>query len=200
MSENNKHDIHQGHGTDCDCGHDHGHHHHDEDCGCGHDHDHHHHHENCGCGHDHDQHQHGENCGCGHDHDHHHHDENCGCEAHAARPGEITIGHSFHDEAIIVSGKVLLRGSYENIKSVIKDQLEVISEFVSETGGIVGHIKAAASVSTVEMFSTTGDAATVKTSPEQEITINMVAIVFAVAPEDIEKKVLNALEAIKTNI
>ena len=137
-----------------------------------------------------------------HDHGHDHaHGENCGCgEEQAPGPGVITIGHTFHDEAIIVSGAVLLFGRYANIKEAIKERLEAVSEFVSAQGGIVGHIKASASVATVEMFSTTGDAAMVKESPEQEIRINMVAIVFAVPPKEVEQKVFDALEAIRDKI
>ena len=159
-------------------------------------HEHHHDHdETCGCGHEH-HHEHGEDCGCGHEH-HHEHDENCGCGEQAAGPGVITVGHTFHDEAIIVSGAVTLFGRYENVKEILKERLEAVSEFVSGQGGIVGHIKASASVTAVEMFSTTGEAATVKTSPEQEIRINMVAIVFAIAPDEVEKKVLETLSAVK---
>ena len=146
------------------------------------------------------EHIHDENCDCGHDHKHDHghiHSEDCGCGENTAHPGEITVGHTFHDEAVIVSGAVLLYGRYDDIRAALKERLEAVSDFVSGHGGIVGHIKASASVTTVEMFSTTGDAAMIKKSPEQEIKINVVAIVFAIAPEEIDKKVFDALEDIK---
>ena len=148
----------------------------------------------------HHEHVHDENCDCGHDHKHDHghiHSEDCGCGENTAHPGEITVGHTFHDEAVIVSGAVLLYGRYDDIRETLKERLEAVSDFVSGQGGIVGHIKASASVTTVEMFSTTGDAAMIKKSPEQEIKINVVAIVFAIAPEEIDKKVFDALEDIK---
>jgi hypothetical protein len=193
MTEHEHH--HHEHNEACTCGHDHAHEHvHDESCSCGHDH--HVHDESCTCGHDHaHEHVHDESCSCGHDH--HVHDESCTCGHEEHDSGEIHIECRLHDEARVISGRLTITGSYNKVKEAVSSALERVAKAVQEHDGIVGHVKASCEVKTVEMFSVTDTDVSVKTAPDQEIKINMAAIVFLIDPEDAEDLVRLALEIIR---
>ena len=157
--------------------------------------------ESCTCGqHDHD---HDENCSCGHhDHEHGHeghaHDENGNCIPESGdAPGAIQVELHLHDEARVVSGKLTLAADYDAVKTALAGQLERLAAAVQDRGGIVGHIKASCDVRTVEMYSVTDREVTVKRTPEQEIRINLAAIVFLVAPDEAEAMVREALDAVR---
>ena len=202
-----EHEHHHHHGEDCGCGHEHEHHHHhDEGCGCGHEHEHHHHDEECGCDHEHEHHHHhDEGCGCGHEHEHHHHGEDCGCDhehehnhhhEEETLPGVIYTNVRLQDDAKVVSGRLLISGSYDDIKDKLKEGLEEFAAAVNEKGGVVGHIKASVEVTTVDMFSVTETAAMVKRAPEQNMRIILAAIVFFIEPEEAETLAKSVLEKI----
>ena len=160
---------------------------HDEHCDCGcHDHDHEHHH----------HHEHDANCDCGcHDHEHHHdHDHP---HVHGRDVDGIHIEHHIQDEACVVSGLMRLEGTYETLRPRVSEQLEAVAAAITALGGIVGHVKAAAEVTSTEMFSVTDVKAMAKTAPTQTITVKMAAIVFAVEPEAVEELVERALRAIR---
>ena len=46
------------------------------------------------------------------------------------------------DDAKVVSGRLLISGSYDDIKDKLKEGLEEFAAAVNEKGGVVGHIKA----------------------------------------------------------
>ena len=165
-------------------GHEHGHIH-DEHCNCGHDH-----------GHIHDEH-----CGCAHAHGHagHAHDENGNCILAQDVPGGIHVETHLHDQARVISGRLTVAGSYDAVRKTLTDRLETVARAVAEFGGIIGHIKASCQTTEVEMFSVTDTDAevSVKKAPEQEIRINLAAIVFLISPEDAEALVRQALEAVR---
>jgi len=145
-------------------------------------------------------HVHGDECRCGmNGHEHHHdHGENCGCGmTDNDAPGFIHTECRLHDEARVVSGRLTLICPYGPVKKAVATQLELIAGAVREMGGIVGHVKASCRVKTVDMFSVTDIDASVKTAPEQEIEINMAAIVFLIDPVPAEDLVRRALETIK---
>jgi len=181
---------------------------HDENCtcGCGHDHEKHHHHD----------HEHGESCscGCGHDHDHNHHghehDESCACGQHehehdhshsheeeVYESNEIYVETHLHEDARVVSGRLSLTASYDTVRTLLSSRLEEIAKAVIDKGGIVGHIKASCTVKSVDMFSVTDTAVSVKTAPEQEIVVKVAAIVFLVEIEEMETLIRSALEVIR---
>ena len=151
--------------------HEHHHHEHDENCTCGcHEHEHEHHH-----------HEHDENCTCGchdHEHEHHHHHEE------PLVPGAVQASVKLHDDAKVVSGKLLVVGDYEKVKAGLNDGLTEFAAKINELGGVIGHIKASCEVKTVDMFSVTDTDVMIKTAPEQEINIILAAIVFFVSEEE----------------
>ena len=145
------------------------------------------------------QHIHGEDCGC--ENHAHIHGEDCGCEEHnhtAASPiyGEAHVECNIVDDARVISGGIALFGDYRKIKPALDAQLHLLSAAIQHRGGIVGHIKASATVKSVDMFSVTDLDVTVKTAQAQEVDIILTAIVFAIEPDDAGMLVRQALEAL----
>ena len=119
------------------------HHEHDEDCGCGHVHEH---------GHEHHHHEHDEDCGCGHDHEHgHEHEHEHSHEHEERKPGIVYTQVKLHDDAKVVSGSLQVTGDYEAIRNALGQGLKEFAAAVTESGGIIGHIKASAELGQTEM-------------------------------------------------
>lgn len=142
--------------------------------------------------HTHHHHAHDEHCDCGchdhaHDHDH----------VHGRDVDGIHIEHHIQDEACVVSGLMRLEGDYAALRPRMGARLEAVAAAITAQGGIVGHVKAAAEVTSTEMFSVTDVKAMAKTAPTQTITVKMAAIVFAIEPEAVEALVEQALRAIR---
>ncbi len=145
------------------------HHHHDDECGCGHEHEHHHHHhhdDECGCGHE-------------HEHDHHHHDDGA---------PYIVDGHT-HEGASVGTGALTVTGIYAELEDAVKENLRELAGWVTDQGGIIGHIKSSMVSTHTTMLSITEDDVHVIAPQEEEMRINLAAIVFGVALEDLEKQV-----------
>lgn len=141
----------------------------------------------------------GEACSCGH-HEHNHTNDHAHDHKDAPSPvfGHIHIESHLHDEARVISAHLTLVGDAVSIKATLHTQLEKLAKLVQDSGGIVGHIKASCQTTQVEMFSVTDVEVTVKKSPEQEVQINLAAIIFLTDISVGEKMVNNALEAIKS--
>ena len=152
-----------------------GHHHHGEECGCGHEHHdhehaHHHHGEECSCGHQHHDH---------HDHEHHHHDSNA---------PYIVDGHT-HEGASVGTGALTVNGIYTDFEEAVKTALKGLADWVTAQGGIIGHIKSSLVSTHTAMLSITEEDVNVIKPQEEEIRINLAAIVFAIPLDDLEKQV-----------
>jgi hypothetical protein len=156
----------------------------------------HEHEERCSCGYEH-EHHHGEACSCGEHHDDHDH---VYLQEDKDAYGEVRVERRLHDEARVISGSLLLFTEYESLRAVLKDQLEALAQNIQKLDGIVGHIKASADASVVEMFSVTDTDVSIKKAPGQRIKINLAAIVFLIEPEKAEELVTNALNAIKNAV
>ena len=134
--------------------------------------------------------QHADACECGcHDHDHDH--------VHAHDEDGIHIEHHIVDDARVISGTVRFSGDYEALRPILKEELEALAAQVVSSGGVVGHIKAAAEVTQTEMCSVTDVDAMVKATPTQAITVKLAAIVFCVEPEDVEPLVEAVLRTLR---
>jgi hypothetical protein len=149
--------------------------------------------------HEHHDHHHDHEHDHGHEHEHHHHHEH---EEAEAAPGELRVECLLHDDAIVVSGDLtVMAAEYGPVRAKINAQLAAVAAAVASAGGIIGHIKASASSTSVEMFSITDadGAVSAKASPELTIVIHLAAIVFNIAPESAETAVRSALEQLTIN-
>ncbi len=174
----------------------HEHEHEHEHCHC---HEHEHEHEHCH-GHEHEhehchehEHEH-EHC---HDHEHEHGHDHEHPHVHGRDVDGIHIEHHEQDDARVISGVTRVSGDYEQLRPALKAEIEALAKQITELGGIIGHVKAAAEVTQTEMFSVTLEEAMVKRAPAQEITVKMAAIVFCVEPEDVEPLMERALRKLR---
>jgi hypothetical protein len=113
--------------------------------------------------------------------------------------GVVRAGHLLHEEAIAASGDlILMAADYGPIRAELDRQMTAVADAITAAGGIIGHIKASASVTSVEMFSVTDtDQKMAKVSPALTIDVHLAAIVFAVAPDTAEDAVRDALTQVK---
>jgi hypothetical protein len=106
--------------------------------------------------------------------------------------------HPEHEGAIVVSGELsLYHVEYEILRDFLVRAMESCSADISALGGIVGHIKAAVSISETEFFSITDTVTNVKQGKEKEISIRLVGIVFSLSQMQAEQAILKILEGIK---
>lgn len=101
--------------------------------------------------------------------------EECTCET---KPENFWVDGHLHDEASVVSGECKLYTDYQRVSTVLQTALEDLASTVTEKGGIIGHIKAAVEISSVEMFSITDESVSIKRTKEQDIIVQIAAIVF----------------------
>jgi ABC-type Zn2+ transport system substrate-binding protein/surface adhesin len=146
-----------------------------------------------------------------HKHEHHHNHEHgehhdCSCETEHScscetRKENFWVDGHLHDGATVVSGEGRLLAEYDHVSSVLKAALEELAAAVTAQDGIVGHIKAAVEISSVEMFSVTDEAVTVKRSKEQEIVVQTAAIVFGIELAEmkalVQSKIMDKLKALQ---
>ena len=169
-----EHGDHEGHEHE----HDHGEHdEQDEHEHVGHDHSSHDHE------HDHDEHGHDHG---DHDHDHDHdHDE----VAKELANGQVVV--NLHEEgALITSGTLSLSGvDVDDISSRLAHALNNVARNIEEAGGLIGHLKASITESTVRMLSTTAveTEVSVLLSPQSGLVINVILIAFMVEESDMLK-------------
>lgn len=146
--------------------------------------------------HEHDDHE--------HDHDHkghtHAEDEECDCDdhehdghdhehEHKLANGEVEV--NLHEEgALIASGSLTLVGAeVEDISTRLSVALATVAGQVDAAGGLIGHLKATITNSSVRMLSTTAaeTEVSVKLSANSEVLVNVVLIVFMVDQDDLLK-------------
>ena len=144
------------------------------------------------------EHVHDENCTCG-CHDEHHHDhasEGChGCSVEVKKNIPF-VSVKEQDGAQVVSGMLAVSGSYPALRRELERALALFAEDIADADGIIGHIKCAAEVKNVDMFSVTEDVVDIKTALEQDIKITLAAIVFGVDADEAKTMAKRLLESV----
>ena len=118
----------------------------------------------------------------GHQHDDHN------CEGEHVRESVRLEGH-MHDGACVVSGQCVLHAEYGKVREKLKVSLEKLAAEVTTRGGVIGHIKAAAEIRSVEMFSVTESDVSVKCGDLQDVVVRFAAIIFYTELEETRKMV-----------
>ena len=95
-----------------------------------------------------------------------------------------------------MSGELTIIGEYGPVRAALAKALESFAAEVTENDGIIGHIKASAEVTSVEMFSVTDEEVMVKSAPQQEIAIILAAIIFGILEPEAEAMGKKALETL----
>ena len=112
-------------------------------------------------------------------------------------PGVIKIERNMHDEAVVVSGSLELANVSGSLNELIARELETAAGEINDSGGIIGHIKAAVTATSTDMISVTEEKAMVKTSPLRAARITLTVIVFLIDPAQAESIARKTLAAIR---
>ena len=115
-------------------------------------------------------------------------------------PGIVCIERNIHDEAIVISGTLTLEYGAVDLKAWIAEELENAAQAIGEKDGIVGHIKAAVTVSATDVISVTDEKAMMTRSPGSRARIALAAIVFKVEPEEAENIIRKALSGVRARL
>ena len=135
------------------------------------------------------------------EHKHHSHDTRQRIRVKAKdTPGVICIERSIHDEAVVISGSLTLEYGASDLHAWITNELEKAAQDIKDKGGIVGHIKAAVSITATEIISVTDEKAMVTQSPRNTARIALAAIMFAIEPPDAESIIRKALAGVRTKL
>lgn len=127
------------------------------------------------------KHNHAESCNHHHHSGHHH-----GIETHR------------HDDALVCSGKRDIIGDLETIKKNLVSEVKILANWIQETGGIIGHVKALVECDSLAiMISTTGEDVTVKEMAGSSIHANVVAIVFNTDAQSLECRIASLFDTLQ---
>ena len=115
-------------------------------------------------------------------------------------PGIICIERHIHDDAVVISGSLIIDFGSVDLCLWLGQELEAAARGIEERGGIVGHIKAALTISSTSMVSVTDAKAMTKEAPRKRARITLAAIVFMIAPEAAEEICRKALVTVRTRL
>ena len=112
--------------------------------------------------------------------------------------GLIYIERNIHDEAIVISGSLTVEYGSADISSLIAEELENAARAVTESNGIIGHIKSALTLSSTKVISVTDDKAVITEAPLKRAKITLAAILFMIEPEAAENIIRKTLAGVRS--
>jgi len=115
-------------------------------------------------------------------------------------PGMICIERHIHDEAIVISGSLIVEYDSADISAWIEEELGKAAHEVEKCGGILGQIKTNLTVTSSCMISMTEDKEMAKESSPKYARILLAAIMFMVNPKEAEDVVRQALAGVRTKL
>lgn len=133
-------------------------------------------------------------------HKHRHEEARQAGEKAKDTPGIICLERNIHDGAVVISATLTLEYENEDLTVWISEELEKSARTIKSLDGIVGHIKAAVTTTSMDMISVTEESATQTAAPKKSARIALAAIVFMVEPEEAENIVRKALAGVRARL
>ena len=115
-------------------------------------------------------------------------------------PGVICIERHIHDEAIVISGSLTVEFNCTDVNSLIEEELEAAAREVKESGGVLGQIKTALTVTSTSMISVTEEKAMATETMQKYAKIMLAAIIFMVSPKEAEDILRKALAGVRKRL
>lgn len=113
--------------------------------------------------------------------------KSCGC---------ISVTSERQDGAAVISAKYLVLAEHQELSLLLTVRTEALAAKLTAMGVIIGHIKAAIDIHTVEMLSLTDTAVQCREGLTPEIAVTISAVLFAVEETEAECMIKDMLEDI----
>jgi len=113
-------------------------------------------------------------------------------------PGVIYIERSIHDEAVVISGSLILENDSADLNEWIGEEIAAAAREIRAQGGVVGQIEAALTVTSTKITALSDEKPVEKESPRKDVRIVLAAIIYKIEPkvaEDIVRKALAGVRA-----
>lgn len=135
---------------------------------------------------------------------HSHHSDEGGKQHIGAKakdtPGIICIERNIHDEAVVISGTLTIEFEDADLNAWIAGELEKAAQAIKTLDGIVGHIKAAVTLTSTDVISVTDEKAMVTEARLKRARIALAAIVFMIEPKEAENIIRKALAGVRSRL
>lgn len=115
-------------------------------------------------------------------------------------PGVICIERHTHDEAIVISGSLIVDIGDAELGVWIAQELEAAAHKIRNSGGVVGHIKATLDITSTSTMSVIDDKVSTKEPLLKRAQITLSAIVSDIVPEEAVDIVRKALAAVRLRL
>lgn len=115
-------------------------------------------------------------------------------------PGMICIERHIHDEAIVISGSLMVENNDVDLCAWIEEELENAARYIKDCGGILGQIKTALTVASTKIISITDDKATEAKQSQKYARIILAAIIFMLNPREADEIVRKALAGVRARL
>ncbi len=125
------------------------------------------------------------------------HDDGCGYHHAYERHGDsknLSVEVCIHDQATVGSASFVSGESSEELREDMTHVLEDIASWVTESGGIIGHIKCSLqNEGETTMLSLTDDEVSCRRVESRTCKVNIACIVFGTDEEDLGRKLSDML-------
>lgn len=112
-------------------------------------------------------------------------------------PGVICIERQIRDEAVVITGSLILKHETDDLNAWIEEGVSTASREVREYGGAVGQIKAACTITSTSVISVSGENPMEKEAPHKGVRIMLAAAIYKVEPREAEDIVRRSLAVIR---
>ena len=115
-------------------------------------------------------------------------------------PGVICIERQTHDEAIVITGSLIVDIIDEDLGAWIAKELETAATEIGESGGIIDQIKTTLAVISKSIISLTDEKAVIKESQSKRARITLAAIVHKMDSDEAVQIIRKALAAVRRRL
>jgi len=115
-------------------------------------------------------------------------------------PGVICIERQIRDEAVVISGSLILKHDAEDLGAWIEEGISAAAREVRDRGGLVDQIKAAFTVTSTSVIAVSDEKPMEKEPPRKDVRIVIAAIMYKVEPREAEDIVRNSLAMVRSRL
>jgi len=115
-------------------------------------------------------------------------------------PGVICLERHTHDEAIVITGSLVVDITDEDLTTWIAQELETAGAEIRKSGGTVGEIKTTLTVASTSMISLSDEAAVIRETSQSRARITLAAILHKMDSGEAVQIIRQALAAVRRRL